>query len=66
MRAAAASTFGTPVTLFGIGSHRWIDFDVAPDGPRFLALIPEVVLREQPLTGFSTGIQRSAERATFA
>jgi len=49
VRTGAALTFGTPVTLFGIGSRRWIDFDVAQDG-RFLALIPEVVPREQPLT----------------
>ena len=41
---------GSPVTLFAIGSRRWGDFDVSPDGKRFLALIPEVVSNEQPLT----------------
>ena len=45
VRTGAALTFGTPVTLFGMGSRRWIDFDVAQDGLRFLALVPEVVLR---------------------
>jgi hypothetical protein len=50
VQMGAALTFGTPVTLFGVGSRRWIDFDVDQDGQRFLAVIPEVVLREQPLT----------------
>ena len=50
VRTGAVLTFGTPVTVFVIGSRRWIDFDVAQDGQRFLALIPEVVLSEQPLT----------------
>ena len=50
VQTGAALKLGTPVTLFGIGNRRWIDFDVDRDGQRFLALIPEVVLREQPLT----------------
>ena len=40
---------GTPSTLFGVGARGWMDFDVAPDGTRFLALIPELVADEQPL-----------------
>jgi Tol biopolymer transport system component len=50
VRTGSALTFGAPATLFGVGSRRWIDFDVDQDGQRFLALIPEVLLREQPLT----------------
>jgi hypothetical protein len=41
---------GTPVTLFAVGSRPWLDFDASPDGKRFLAIIPEVVADEQPLT----------------
>jgi len=31
-------------------SHAWQGFDVSPDGQRFLAIVPEVVTEEQPLT----------------
>jgi Tol biopolymer transport system component len=40
---------GTPVTLFAVKGHAWISFDVSADG-RFLAVVPEVVATEQPLT----------------
>jgi Tol biopolymer transport system component len=50
---------GRPVTLFVIShrfgraagpSHAWQGFDVSPDGRRFLAIVPDVVREEQPLT----------------
>ena len=44
-----ALELGAPVTLFAAGSRGWVSFDVAPDGKRLLALIPEVVADEQPL-----------------
>ena len=49
LRTTPALELGTPVTLFALGSTPWISFDVSPDG-RFLALIPEIVADEQPLT----------------
>jgi serine/threonine protein kinase len=43
--------FGEPRVLFRTpGPHRWAGFDVTPDGQRFLAIVPEVVGAEQPLT----------------
>ena len=41
---------GTPVTLFALKGHAWSSFDVSADGQRFLAVVPEVVANEQPLT----------------
>jgi hypothetical protein len=40
---------GDTRTLFSTGPRGWLDFDVAPDG-RFLAHVPEVIAREQPVT----------------
>ena len=36
-------------TLFAVSSSPWVDYDVAPDG-RFLAIVPEVMANQQPLT----------------
>ena len=49
VRTTPGLELGAPVTLFGVGTRGWIDFEVAPDGQRFLALIPAVVADEQPL-----------------
>ncbi|MEO8679698.1 MAG: protein kinase [Vicinamibacterales bacterium] len=48
IRTTPALELGAPATLFGVG-RRWLDFEIAPDGKRFLALIPAVVADEQPL-----------------
>jgi hypothetical protein len=48
VRTTPALELGAPSTLFGVG-RRWLDFEIAPDGKRFLALIPAVVADEQPL-----------------
>ena len=39
---------GTPVRLFNTG--RWVDFDVMPDGSRFIAIALDSAAAEQPLT----------------
>jgi Tol biopolymer transport system component len=49
VRTTPALNLGAPSTLFGVGPRGWLDFEVSPDGKRFLALIPEVVANEQPL-----------------
>jgi serine/threonine protein kinase len=41
---------GTPSTLFALTDRHWPSFDVSPDGERFLAIVPEVVANERPLT----------------
>jgi Tol biopolymer transport system component len=50
---------GRPTTLFtasdrmgrpGGASHSWQSFDVTPDGQRFLAIVPDVIADEQPVT----------------
>jgi Tol biopolymer transport system component len=43
-------SLGAPEPLFAPAGRRWVDFDVNPDGSRFLAIVPEVVGPEQPLT----------------
>ena len=49
VRTTPALDLGAPSTLFGVGTRGWLDFEVAPDGKRFLALIPDLVANEQPL-----------------
>jgi hypothetical protein len=42
---------GAPRELFGLpGKHSWSGFVMSPDGKRFLAIVPEAVSGEQPLT----------------
>jgi len=41
---------GTPRALFTLSKRTWTDFDVSPDGKRFLTIVPERLAREQPLT----------------
>ena len=55
MTVAVATTpglhLGAATPLFSVPSdHAWSSFDVAPDGKRFLALVPEVSVTQQPLT----------------
>jgi serine/threonine protein kinase len=50
VRAGASLELGAPRTLFALqGQHAWASYDVAPDG-RFLAIVPEALASEQPLT----------------
>lgn len=42
---------GAPLRLFPMqGEWFWRDFDVSPDGKKFLAIVPQVMANEQPLT----------------
>ncbi len=58
LRTEPALEVGLETTLFksveagrpGGPSHGWRGFDVSADGRRFLAIVPEVVAEEQPLT----------------
>jgi Tol biopolymer transport system component len=59
VRTRPALEVGRPGVLFQISeklarpggaSHAWQGFDVSPDGQRFLAIVPEVIAEEQPLT----------------
>jgi serine/threonine protein kinase/Tol biopolymer transport system component len=51
VRTAPSLWLGTPTVLFPTpGKAGWTSFDVSPDGKRFLAVVPEVVASEQPLT----------------
>ncbi len=48
--ASSPPALGPPRTLFTLqGPYRWPSYDVAPDG-RFLAIVPESLATEQPLT----------------
>ena len=59
VRTRPALEVGRPTTLFTLSeklarpsgpSHAWQGFDVSPDGQRFLAILPDVIAEEQPLT----------------
>jgi Tol biopolymer transport system component len=51
VRTAPSLEIGTPKPLFSLeGRWTWKDFDVSPDGKRFLAIVPELVANELPLT----------------
>ncbi len=50
VRATGALEVGVPVALFTLTGPAWNSFDVSADGKRFLAVVPEVVGSEQPLT----------------
>ena len=41
---------GRPSPLFALAGRSWLDYGVSSDGKRFLAIVPERVAREQPLT----------------
>jgi hypothetical protein len=47
---ASRKLFYVPRTLFTLqGRHPWTSFDLGRDG-RFLGIVPEVLVTEQPLT----------------
>ena len=50
VRTRPALDVGRPTPLFEIGTKGWADFDVSPDGKRFLAVVPQKLVQEQPLT----------------
>jgi Tol biopolymer transport system component len=51
VRTRPSLELGSPVAVFPIaGKWGWLSFEVAPDGGRFLAVVPEVVGDELPLT----------------
>jgi eukaryotic-like serine/threonine-protein kinase len=51
VRAAPSPEVGRPVPLFStIAKWPWRDFEVAPDGKRFLAIVPQLMANEQPLS----------------
>jgi Tol biopolymer transport system component len=51
IRTSPTLQIGAPTTLFTVGpiGRTWNDFDVTPDGQRFLAIVPEVIGNESPL-----------------
>jgi eukaryotic-like serine/threonine-protein kinase len=51
IRTAPALNIGMAVPLFAIpGRWLWRDYDVSPYGQRFLAIVPQVIANEQPVT----------------
>ena len=51
VRAAPALELGSPRSLFALPGRRvWKDYDVAPDGSRFLAIVTDVRGDQQPMT----------------
>jgi hypothetical protein len=51
VRTRPSLELGSPVSVFPIaGKSGWRSFEVAPDGGRFLAIVPEVLGDELPLT----------------
>jgi hypothetical protein len=50
VRTAPALSVGTPVPLFTVAGLPWLGLEVAPDGKRLLAIVPEVNADELPLT----------------
>ena len=40
---------GAPTALFTLSGADWINFDVSPDGKRFLAIVPKIIADELPL-----------------
>jgi Tol biopolymer transport system component len=51
VRTTPSLELGTPAPLFVLkGKWTWAEFDVSPDGQRFLAIVPEVVADELPLS----------------
>jgi len=51
VRTAPALALGAPAPLFSLAGRRiWKDYDVSPDGKRFLAIVTDVLGDEQPTT----------------
>jgi serine/threonine protein kinase/Tol biopolymer transport system component len=49
VRTSPSLELGAPTALFAVSGKGWADFDVSPDGKRFLAIVPKVVADELPL-----------------
>lgn len=49
VRTSPTLQIGAPTTLFTTGARGWNDFDVTPDGQRFIAIVPEIIGNESPL-----------------
>ena len=65
VRTLPALELGQEETLAVLKGTPWIDFDVAPEGKRLLAVVRDLVAAEQPLTaklGWVETIARSAIR----
>jgi Tol biopolymer transport system component len=51
VRTTSSLQIGTPTPLFEFQAGKaWPDFDVSTDGKRFLAIVPDSLARNQPLT----------------
>jgi Tol biopolymer transport system component/DNA-binding winged helix-turn-helix (wHTH) protein len=51
IHAQPSLEIGVPFRLFPMqGKWFWRDFDLSPDGKKFLAIVPQVMANEQPLT----------------
>jgi hypothetical protein len=51
VQASPRVSLGQPSPLFALAGRRiWKDYDVAPDGKRFLAIVTDLLGDEQPLT----------------
>jgi Tol biopolymer transport system component len=61
VRLTPSLDLGPAVSLFLLKEGaRWVDYDVAPDGKRFLAIAPESSGNSQPLTAISNWIAEVA------
>lgn len=49
VRARPSLVVSPPRPVLTVSSSPWVDYDVTPDG-RFLAIVPEVITGQQPLT----------------
>jgi len=49
VKTSPSLVLGAPTALFAVNGKGWADFDVSPDGNRFLAIVPKVVADELPL-----------------
>jgi Tol biopolymer transport system component len=56
VRSTPSLELGPAVSLFLLKAGGWDDYDVAPDGKRFLAIVPESSGNGQPLTLISNWI----------
>jgi dipeptidyl aminopeptidase/acylaminoacyl peptidase len=53
---------GKPEVLFAVTGKGWVDFDVAPDGKRLLAIVKDISAAEEPLTVKLRAIAGTASR----
>jgi Tol biopolymer transport system component len=51
VRSRPSLELGNPMSVFPLaGKWGWLSFEVSPDGRRFLAVVPEIMADELPLT----------------